>query len=160
VAKWGPGDGGEPSGRLSVCCSVLKALTKECRTVWQTAPGDRFHSRYRRTRRRKSNGEMGPRVLRIVVAVICVMLGIGFLLLPIPSSPFFLASGALLASESSSLARLLDRIELRLRSWVKAIRKRWRALSPPWKGVVASFLLAVLVVKIYFIYRIYHYCRG
>ncbi len=128
--------------------------------MWQTAPGDRFHSRYRRTRRRKSNGEMGPRVLRIVVAVICVMLGIAFLLLPIPSSPFFLTSGALLASESSSLARLLDRIEMRLRSWVAAVRKKWRALSPAWKGVVASVLLGVVAVKIYFIYYIYHYCRG
>ena len=77
-----------------------------------------------------------------------------------PLDAFFLTSGALLASESSSLAHLLDRVELRLRSWVRAIRKKWRALTPAWKGVVGGVLLCVAAVKIYFIYRIYHYCRG
>ena len=99
-------------------------------------------------------------MLRIVLAVICIAIGLAVLLLPIPSTPFFLASGALLASESSVLAHLLDRVELRLRSWVRAIRKKWRALTPLWKGVVAGFALCVVAVKIYLIYRIYHYCRG
>jgi uncharacterized membrane protein YbaN (DUF454 family) len=139
---------------------VLKTLTKECRTVWTSPPGDRFHARFRRTRRKKSNGEMGPRVLRIILAVICIAIGLAVLLLPIPSTPFFLTSGALLASESSHLAHLLDRVELRLRSWVRAIRKKWRALTPGWKGVVVGLALCVAAVKIYFIYRIYHYCRG
>jgi uncharacterized membrane protein YbaN (DUF454 family) len=139
---------------------MLKALRNECRTVWCTAPGDRFHSRFRRTRRKKSNGEMGPRVIRLILAVICLLVGLAILLLPIPSTPFFLTSGALLASESSALARFLDRCELRGRSWVMALRKKWRALPSAAKGAVAVVLVAVFVGKLYLLYRIYHHARG
>jgi hypothetical protein len=140
---------------------VLKTLKNECRTVWRAAPGDRFHARYRRTRRRKGNGEMGPRVFRLVLALICAALGVAFLFVPLVlSTPFFLASGALLASESASLAHGLDRVELKLRSWSEAVKKRWLALPPAWKGVVASVLVGVVLAKICFIYFVYRYCRG
>ena len=156
-----PQDRDEPTGPSSVCNFVFKILKNEFRTVWRAIPGDRFHSRYRRTRRRKGNGEMGPRVFRITVAIICASLGIAFLFVPmVLSSPFFLASGALLASESGSLAHGLDRFELKLRSWTEAVRKRWRMLSPAWKGVVASLLVGVVIAKLCFIYYVYRYCRG
>lgn len=140
---------------------MLTTLRKECRAVWGTAPGDRFHSRYRRTRRQKGNGEVGPRVFRLVVAVICVAVALAFLLVPlVPSSPFFVASGALLASESPDFARLLDRSELRLRSWMRAMRKVWRAFPAVVKGILLVILLAGLIARIYLFYRLYHHGRG
>jgi uncharacterized membrane protein YbaN (DUF454 family) len=137
---------------------VLKSLQNECLRVWRSSPGDRFHARYRRTRRRKDNDETGPRVIRIVVAIICVGLGVAFLLLPVPSTPFFLTSGALLASESSSLAHLFDRVELRIRFWAGAVRKKWRSFSPAGRWFVAGLCFAAVIGKVYLLYRIYSAC--
>ena len=138
--------------------AVLRPLRNECLKVWRSTPGDRFHSRYRRTRRRKNNDETGPRVVRIVIAILCAALGLAFLLLPIPSTPFFLASGALLASESGSLAHLLDRTELQARYWAKAARNKWRSLSPTAKWLLAGLGLVVIAGKAYLLYRIYSAC--
>jgi len=65
------------------------------------------------------------------MALVFFLLGLVLLVLPIPSSVFFfMASGALLASESLSVARFLDQTELRLRAWAQFGVSRWRRMLP------------------------------
>ena len=131
----------------------LRYLKIECRRVWHSRPGQRFYSRYRRVRRRKDYAETGPRMIRILFAFTSLVAGVVCFFLPVPEVPFFILSGALFASESSALARTLDRLELRVRIWAQAVRLKWRTAPMPVKGLWAGLVLGLVAGQCYLLCR-------
>ena len=86
------------------------------RELWRDAPGQRFARRHERLR---GQGR-GPaaRFLRGVLGWLLVVVGLIFMPLPGPGFVPVLLGAALLAGESLSIARWLDRAELRVRGWL------------------------------------------
>jgi hypothetical protein len=97
---------------------MISSLRQEWRALWDCPSGERFECRYRRIRRQQDHDELLPRIFRLLLAVVIFALGMGAIFLPLPEIVFFAASGALVAAESLSLARFLDRVELgAVRQW-------------------------------------------
>ncbi|MDB6167394.1 MAG: hypothetical protein JWM88_258 [Verrucomicrobia bacterium] len=103
---------------------MFLALQKEWQWLLNSRPGVRFQNRYRRTRADARRDARSPRVFRVVLAVLAFLVGICVIPLPFPEIPFFLISGALLATESLSLARGLDQFEKRLHTRFRLIRRK------------------------------------
>jgi hypothetical protein len=62
-----------------------------------------------------NDGPGHGRVLKAVAAVLLIALGIALLVLPGPGSVFIVVGAALLAEESSHVARSLDWTEMKIR---------------------------------------------
>jgi hypothetical protein len=82
-------------------------------------PGRRFQERYRR-KASTGRGRMA-RWAVILAGIGLTVVGTFFLAVPGPGIPILAVGLALVAQESASTARLLDRAEIR-------IRRRWRRL--------------------------------
>jgi hypothetical protein len=87
--------------------------------ILHSSPGRRFQKRYRR----KTSSERGrlARWACILAGIGLTTVGVFFLAVPGPGIPILAVGLALVAQESKTMARLLDRAEIRLRrQW-----KRW-----------------------------------
>jgi hypothetical protein len=87
--------------------------------ITQSAPGRRFQERYRR----KQSDSAWKRGGFVCVGVVLTLAGIFFLVVPGPGIPILLVGLALLAQTSATVARLLDRSEVKLRRWWKKLRR-------------------------------------
>lgn len=85
-----------------------------------STPGRRFRERYRRMQEDK--GSAWKRCALVCGGVLLVLVGLFFCAVPGPGIPILAAGLALIAQESKSLARLLDKAEIRLRRWWKRLR--------------------------------------
>ena len=84
-------------------------------------PGRRFQERYQR----KLQSERG-RLIRcgtFCAGIVLTLVGVFFLLVPGPGIPILAVGLALIAQESATAARFLDRGELRVRGWLKRLRR-------------------------------------
>jgi hypothetical protein len=124
-------------------------MTSTLRQRWHAltggSPGRRFEDRYEAARAVRLSGGWKQRLgraLRFVIAVFAFGVGLVLAVMPGPAILFFLLSGSLLAMESRGLARILDRIEVRLRALWQWSRKVWSKL-PVWGRVGLMVLLAV-----------------
>ncbi len=100
-------------------------------------PGERFQEHYRR--RQEGGRSLLRRWLYLGGGTIVILAGIFFLPAPGPGFLIIFLGGGLVAQESMVAARVLDRIELRLRavgSWALQV----------WKG--ASMVVRVLIVVV------------
>ena len=88
--------------------------------ITQSPPGRRFQERYRRKHAEK--GSAWKRYGFVCVGVVLTVLGVFFLAVPGPGIPILAVGLALIAQESVTMARWLDRTELRLRRWWKKLR--------------------------------------
>ena len=84
-------------------------------------PGRRFQERYRRKRLKRESALKRWGVAAAGVAL--TLVGIFFLVVPGPGIPILVLGLALVAQESASTARFLDRAELRLRRWWRRLRR-------------------------------------
>lgn len=89
--------------------------------ITQSLPGRRFQERYRRKHAEK--GSPWKRYGFVCVGVVLTVLGVFFLAVPGPGIPILAVGLALIAQESVTMARWLDRTELRLRRWWKKLRR-------------------------------------
>ena len=83
-------------------------------------PGRRFQERYQR--KQKEKGSAWKRGAFVCAGVLLALAGAFFLAFPGPGIPILAVGLALIAQESASMARWLDRAELRLRRWWKRLR--------------------------------------
>ena len=83
-------------------------------------PGRRFQERYRRMHAEK--GSAWKRCGLFCAGIVLTLVGVFFLAVPGPGIPILVVGLALIAQESVTLARWLDRTELRLRRWWKKLR--------------------------------------
>ncbi len=98
-------------------------------------PGRRFRDRYHRQQRSGQSHGPGPRVARIILAVLAAAIGVVLIFIPGPAVVFFLFAGALLATDWLPVARLLDWGETHARRIGTRVRRLWEKLS--WAGRVA-----------------------
>ena len=83
-------------------------------------PGRRFQERYRRMHSRE--GSAWKRCAYVAAGIVLTLVGVFFLAVPGPGIPILAVGLALIAQESKTLARVLDRTEVRLRRWWKKLR--------------------------------------
>jgi hypothetical protein len=116
-------------------------------------PGRRFQDRYEKTRRAEPHCGLAKRVATIAVALIAILMGLFFAVVPGPAIPFFFVGGALLATRSRTIARWMDRLELRVRDVVAWLKKQWRRL--PLAGRIGSvvFLMGCSAMMAFLVYR-------
>ena len=89
--------------------------------IIHSQPGRRFQERYRRMHADKTS--LWKRCACVCAGVFLSLVGVFFLAFPGPGIPILAVGLALIAQESKSLARWLDRAELRIRSWWKKLRR-------------------------------------
>lgn len=121
------GDTGE---RINLCGVDLR-MGRQLKEQWQEfrrrLPGERFQDSYRRSKQKNDKTMRLWRLLRVLGAVVMIVLGVIFSLVPgIPGVVFFFFAATILAAESLRFARMLDAGEVKLRGTVAGI-KRWRS---------------------------------
>ena len=98
---------------------MLAGLKQRLRRFMAAPSGTRFRAHYERLQQR-------PHTVRAMLAfglgLLLLALGLVMLVLPGPGLLVGFAGAALIAGESKTAARLLDRIDV----WVTAIVARWR----------------------------------
>lgn len=121
------------------------------------SPGRRFEDRYEAARAARLRGGWSHRlgrILRLVIAVLAFGVGLVLAVMPGPAILFFLLSGSLLAAESRGVARILDRIEVRLRMVWQWSRRIWSKL-PVWgRACVVLLIAAAGAASTYVSYRL------
>jgi hypothetical protein len=116
-------------------------------------PGHRFQTRYNNHRRRRERGEM-PRYRRVFnLAGGPALIVAGFALLPTPGPSYIIIVIGmwLLAGEFLPLARLFDRLDVRLRGLGRWIRDRWVGLPAVVRILAVMICLAALGYGAYYL---------
>ena len=90
--------------------------------IIHSQPGRRFQERYRRMHSKSTSA--WKRCVFVAAGIVLTLVGAFFLAVPGPGIPILAVGLALVAQESSGLARWLDRTELRLRRQWKKLRRR------------------------------------
>jgi hypothetical protein len=121
---------------------MTSTLRSEWRILRRAAPGRRFQESYAASRRHPDHGTFVRRAVRVGLAVIAMAIGVVLIFLPGPAVLFFAITGALLATESLTVARMLDWVELRLRAVAHWLVRRWRAMS----GLQRVLAIATIVL--------------
>ncbi|RYD65262.1 MAG: hypothetical protein EOP83_07735 [Verrucomicrobiaceae bacterium] len=86
-------------------------------------PGQRFQDRYERKRSAGSQRSTFRRVFKPLAGCLLIIAGIVFCVVPGPGLPLLAFGACLLADVSRSVAVVLDRIELSIRSLITRIRR-------------------------------------
>jgi hypothetical protein len=87
-------------------------------------PGRRFQERYERNRQARAHQSKARRFLQVVIGLWLIKAGIILCFLPGPGIPLLVVGAAVLAERSLRVARALDWIELKARSFRKPVRDR------------------------------------
>ncbi len=109
-------------------------------------PGHRFQTRYNNHRQRRERGETWKygRIFNLVGGPALIVAGFAFLPTPGPSYIIIVIGSWMLAGEFLPLARLFDRVEMRLRELGRWIRNAWIKSSTAGRAlVVLAFLLCL-----------------
>jgi hypothetical protein len=122
--------------------STVEKAKERWRLFWELAAGHRFQTRYHRRRRQHERGETSRYgwILNLVGGVALVVAGFVFLPTPGPSYIIIVIGLWMLAGEWLSLARLFDRVEVRLRKLGRWVAARWRGTTASGK---ATFLALI-----------------
>jgi hypothetical protein len=132
---------------------VAVPIRKDWQALRSYLPGERFECCYRRARGLQERDEVVSRILRVTLAVLAFVVGIGMIFLPLPEIPFFVVSGALLAAESLPFARFLDRAEIRLRDAWGEIKRRLGLPPCAIRVITVCLILTSLALSSGFCYR-------
>lgn len=68
---------------------------------------------------------MWHRIVTIAVAVVFLAVAAVLSVIPGPAFPFFILAGALLATQSKTVARWMDWLEVRARKLFAWLKRRW-----------------------------------
>ena len=125
---------------LDVMGKVRKGL-EHWRVFREIEVGHRFQARYGNHRKRRERGEAGRygRVLNLAGGPALIAAGFAFLPTPGPSYIIIVIGLWMLAGEFLPLARLSDRVEVRLSAL-------WRGVKALWTGSPAARAMLILAV--------------
>jgi hypothetical protein len=136
---------------------VKSTFKQDWRTMTHGRAGRRFQDRYAATRKSRSDaswGQRGRRVFRLAVALIAMAIGACLMFVPGPAIPFFFLAGALLATESLTIARVLDWSEVRLRALWRWGKGHW-GNTPHWgRALLVVAALGLSAASTYVSYRL------
>ena len=108
--KLSPSAEAPPRGRVAVLKSGL--------------PGQRFANYYKAFHRQ--HGFRWSTLLMILLSILSFAVGVILLFIPGPGFLFLLLGGALIAQESLTIARWMDRLELSLQPMFKRLQAWWQ----------------------------------
>jgi hypothetical protein len=103
---------------------VLNSLKKSWRELRREQAGRRFQARYHRMQEAHTSGN---RLWKRSTAVALILFGVVLLIIPGPGTVLIAVGAALLAEESLVAARVLDRLEVRVRKAIARMRRKWQA---------------------------------
>ena len=96
---------------------MIKHLKQSWQRFKRGLPGRRFQQQFRLRQRLRSGA--ARKALFMATGILIVAAGIFFLFVPGPGIIILLIGAVLIAQQSSLAARALDRIEIRLRKFIK-----------------------------------------
>jgi hypothetical protein len=120
---------------------MFDRLHTQWRQLKASRPGHRFRDRYERHRNSNNAPKTVWRIVRIVIALALIAIAVVFMFIPGPAVVFYFFAGALLATDSLPVARLLDWTEVQARRIGAKGRREWRRL--PTVGRIAVAALGV-----------------
>ncbi|HEY8993238.1 MAG TPA: hypothetical protein VIM71_01020 [Lacunisphaera sp.] len=89
------------------------------------------------------------------MALGAAVIGVFLMFLPGPAILFYFIAGTLLASESLTLARLMDWGEVRFRALWKWSKRHWEE-TPGWgRAAIIALVVCVSVTSTYLSYRLF-----
>lgn len=134
---------------------MIERMQRSLREFQASKPGRRFRDRYYR-RHQETRSRFSPSSLLYSVGGALLVIASLFLG-PAPGFGFGTAfiGLALLASEFLSLAKLLDRSEVKLRSFGREMRDIWRTLPTVGKALIVLIALAIVVAFLYGLYWLF-----
>ena len=105
---------------------MKKRVWRFWREFRHAPPGDRFRTRFRRRQAQRERGEpQWSQALLQFGALLCMAIAVPLMIIPGPAILFWLLAGFLIAGESGTIAKGLDRSELAVRTlWNRWKRKR------------------------------------
>jgi hypothetical protein len=134
---------------------MLVALKRQWHGLQRSQPGHRFQNRYASARRHRDQVPTWQRLLQLGASLVLLAAGVVFVFIPGPAILFFALAGAMLASESRTVARALDWTELRIRSgWHRAARF-WSGLGVGGRVALLSLLAALVGAAGFVAWRIF-----
>ncbi|SRR5258705_8308466 len=101
---------------------MFNTLKRQWYELRNGPPGRRFQERYERNRLARAHQSKARRFLQLVIGVWLIKAGIILCFLPGPGLPLLALGAALLAERSRRVARALDWIEVKARSFRKPVR--------------------------------------
>lgn len=135
--------------------TAVAQIRQRWRQLQLGRPGRRFQDWYERARVARHRPGALARIALLLLALVCLAIGLFLVVFPGPAIPFLMIAGGLLALESKPIARLMDWVELRLRAIWKWGWKRWCQL-PFWSQIVLFAVGACLsAATAYVAYRIF-----
>jgi hypothetical protein len=135
--------------------AVIMQFREHWRDLQRGRPGRRFQARYERSK--QENGRSGPakRILLICLAVVFLAIAVVLMVMPGPAFVFFILAGALIATESKAVARVMDWAEVRIRSVLAWARRQWRRSSKAGRVGVVIVAITCIAVLAYAAYRFF-----
>ncbi|MBA4138294.1 MAG: hypothetical protein C0518_13360 [Opitutus sp.] len=133
---------------------MFDRLQKQWEQLKTSRPGHRFRDRYDRSRKSHNGPKFFWRIVRIAAAVALIGLGAVFMFIPGPAILFYFFAGALLATDSLPMAKLLDWTEVQARKIGSKARRFWRKLTPGGRIAVATLGLCLSVTGTLLFYRV------
>jgi hypothetical protein len=132
---------------------VLKKAIERWRLSREIEPGHRFQARYGEHRLRRQRGETFKygRLLSVVGGPALIVAGFAFIPTPGPSYIIIVMGMWMLASEFQPLARLFDRLDVRLRKTAGWVKRRWSILPTLAKVWVALACATALGYGMYYL---------
>jgi uncharacterized membrane protein YbaN (DUF454 family) len=128
---------------------VLGALKNRWQELAHEPPGHRFQNRYRK---KKQEGSSRLRMLWLIAGFVLMAAGLVLLVIPGPGSVLLIIGAAFLAEESQVAARILDRLELKLRKLGELALNRWRRTGMVARSLVIASTLATTAMAAWLAY--------
>ncbi|MBB5036829.1 hypothetical protein [Prosthecobacter dejongeii] len=118
-------------------------------SLWQdfkkSQPGERFEDFYRQRQADRSSSFPWKRILYVFLGIILSMGGVVLLGMPGPGLLVIALGLALVAGESLTLAKGMDKLELQLRKKSQQFKEWWTRLQPLQRGLGIAACAALLV---------------
>ena len=132
---------------------LFKKAIERWRLFWSLEAGHRFQTRYHSHRRRRDQGETSKWVslLNLVGGPALIVAGFAFIPTPGPSYIIVVIGMWMLAGEYLSLARLFDRVEVRLRKLGRWTKGRWSDVPAAGKVLVVLVCVSALGYGAYYL---------
>ena len=131
----------------------INAMERNWRLLWKGPAGKRFENYYRRNHKNGVGEGFWVQMFRLAIALVFLCVGLLLLFLPLVYIPFLLVSAALLASESRSIARILDHGEVWIRRTWTQIKARLGISQTGSKIIFATLGVGCIALAGYTFYK-------
>ena len=137
---------------------MIDRMLERIKSSWERfkeePPGRRFEDWYHE-RRRQSGGRLdAAKVVHILGGAATVIVGLILVPLPGPGWGIVFLGLALIGSECLPIARFLDRVEVRLRSWAGQLLAAWRRATVRVKVLITLVALICMAAAGYGTYHL------